>query len=336
MSFRFAPRTFSAAAENASLKRACGTARDQGRLQDMESEFIAWLRERLPAHPRLGIGVGDDAALVRMDGSGVLVSVDVLTEGVDFRLSEVDPRRVGRKALAVNLSDMAAMAAQPRAIVVGVVLPRTHGLELAQQLAAGMIPLAEQFDLAFAGGDTNTWDGGPVISVTILGEPAGRGPLRRSGARPGDIILVTGSFGGSILGHQFDFVPRVREALALNAGYELHAAIDVSDGLALDLSRLARESQCGALVRIDQVPIADAACELARRDGRSPLQHALADGEDFELILAVPPDEAQRLLATQPLDVPLTAIGEFVAEPGLWQVDAAGQRTKLPASGYEH
>ena len=107
----------------------------------MESEFIAWLRERLPAHRRLVVGAGDDAALVRLDqGAEILVSVDVLTEGVDFRLDEVAAERVGRKALAVNLSDMAAMAARPVGVVVGVVLPRQNGLRLAQQLADGMIP----------------------------------------------------------------------------------------------------------------------------------------------------------------------------------------------------
>ena len=303
----------------------------------MESEFIAWLRDRLPVHPRLAIGVGDDAALLRTDSNGeLLISVDVLTEGVDFRLAEVDPRRIGRKAIAVNLSDMAAMAGRPTAVVVGVVLPRTGGLRLAQELALGMIPLAERFDVAFAGGDTNTWDGPLVISVTVLGTPSAQGPLRRNGARPGDTIVVTGSFGGSLLGHQFDFEPRVREALALHERYELHAGIDVSDGLSLDLARLAEASGCGAALRLDAVPIAAAAEELSRRDGRTPLEHALGDGEDFELVLALPAASARRMLAEQPLDVPLTAIGEFVAEPGLWQVSAAGVRTPLKPCGFEH
>ena len=152
----------------------------------MESEFIAWLREHLPVHRRLAVPPGDDAALVKLDDGGqVLVSVDVLTEGVDFRLAEVDPRRVGRKVLAVNLSDMAAMAARPTAIVVGVVLPSRGAADLARQLAEGMIPLAQEYDLAFAGGDTNTWDGPLVISVTILGEPTARGPLLRRGRGPG-------------------------------------------------------------------------------------------------------------------------------------------------------
>ena len=239
-------------------------------------------------------------------GSEILVSVDALSEGVDFRLSEVAPQRIGRKALAVNLSDIAAMAARPLAVVVSVVLPRDGGLELAQQLAEGMLPLAEKFDVAFAGGDTNSWDQGLVISVTIFGEPTPRGPLQRAGAKPGDVIIVTGAFGGSILGHQFDFEPRVAEALALHERYELHAGIDVSDGLSLDLSRLARRKwlRRHVLDARDRIPIAEAAHELSRQRWRhaawiTPLR---AMARDFELVLAVPPGaQHERMLAEQPL-----------------------------------
>ena len=150
------------------------------------------------------------------------------------------------------------------------------------------------------------------------------------------MIVVTGEFGGSILGRQFDFMPRVREALVLHERYDLHAGIDCSDGLSLDLSRLATESHCGALLRLDTVPISSAAHDLAGRDGQSPLAHALADGEDFELILAVPPGAAKRMLADQPLGVPLAVIGEFIDIPGLWQQDAAGRRVPLAPRGYEH
>ncbi len=231
---------------------------------------------------------------------------------------------------------MAAMAARPLAVVVSVVLPRRGGLELAKQLAEGMLPLAARYDLAFAGGDTNSWDGGLVIGATIFGQPTARGPLRRRGARPGDVIIASGTFGGSILGHQFDFEPRVAEALALHERYELHAGIDVSDGLSLDLSRMAAASDCGAVIRLPAVPIAAAAHELSARDGVSPLEHALGDGEDFELLLAVPPSSAKRMLADQPLAIPLTAIGEFVAERGLWQIDAEGKQSALAPRGFEH
>jgi thiamine-monophosphate kinase len=305
----------------------------------MESQFIAWLRRRLPPHPLLRVGPGDDAAVLRLGGvEECVVTVDLLTDHVDFELENVDPRRVGRKALAVNLSDLAAMASRPLAGVVALALPRQGGMELAVALYEGLLPLAEQFDVAVAGGDTNSWDGPLAISVTLLGQVAGRGPLRRGGARPGDRILVTGAFGGSILGRHLDFEPRVREALLLNERYELHAGIDVSDGLSLDLSHLCEESNCGAVVDLSRVPVADDAHRLAEglADGSTPLDHALADGEDFELVLAAPPQEADRMLAEQPLEVPLSSIGEFVAEPGLWQSDVDGNRRKLTPSGWEH
>ena len=305
----------------------------------METEFLAWLGEQLPPHRCLRLAVGDDAAIVALGARPeCVVTVDMINDQVDFDLAKDDPLRIGRKALAVNLSDIAAMAARPLAAAIALALPREGALALAKELYLGMLPLAEQYGVAIAGGDTNCWDGPLAISVTLLGEVAGRGPLVRSGARPGDYLLATGSFGGSILGRHFDFEPRVHEALLLGERYELHAGIDVSDGLSLDVSRLAASSGCGAALRLDAIPISPAAEQLAgeRNDGVSALEHALSDGEDFELILALAPDEARRLLAEQPLEVPIAAIGEFVPEPGLWQIDAAGRRQPLPPRGGVH
>jgi thiamine-monophosphate kinase len=306
----------------------------------MEQQFIAWLRERLPPHPLLRLGPGDDAAVLRMAGiDDCVITVDLLTDQVDFILADVDPRRVGRKALAVNLSDLAAMAARPLAAVLAVALPRRGGRELALQLYEGILPLAEEFDVALAGGDTNSWDGPLVITATLLGQVTSRGPLCRRGAVPGDRIVVTGSFGGSILARHFDFQPRVREALLLHERYTIHAGMDVSDGLALDLSRLARESGVGAIVETDRVPIHGDARRLAERshDGRTPLEHALGDGEDFELLLAVPADEARRMIAEQPLgEVRLTDIGQFTSDLGLWRREPNGLVGPLTAAGWEH
>lgn len=305
----------------------------------MESEFLSWLREQLPEHACLRLGPGDDAALVALsDRAECLVTVDLLTDEVDFRLSEADPRRIGRKALAVNLSDLAAMAGRPLAALIALALPRDGALPLAKELYQGLLPLAERYGVAIAGGDTNCWSGPLAISVTLLGEATERGPLRRDGARPGDWLLATGSFGGSILGRHFDFEPRVREALLLNERYELHAGMDVSDGLSLDVSRLAAASDCGALLRLEKVHVSQAAEELERLrgDGVSALDHALGDGEDFELILAVPPDEARRIIDDQPLDAPIAAIGEFVAQRGLWQAGADGVRRPLAIRGWLH
>ncbi len=304
----------------------------------MESALIAELRRRIAPHPSVPLGIGDDAAVLRMAGIGeCAVTVDMLMDGVDFRLGDTDPRRVGRKALAANLSDLAAMAARPMAGLVALALPRVGGLDLAVALYEGMLPLASQYGLAIAGGDTNSWDGPLAVSITLVGAVTSRGPLTRRGARPGDRIVVTGAFGGSLLGRHFEFEPRIDEALLLAERYTLHAGIDVSDGLSIDLGRLCQESGCGAEVEVAWIPIHDDAHRLAERlaDGSTPLDHALADGEDFELVLAVPPEEADRMLAEQPLAVPLTAIGRFVDRPGLWRVEE-GIAGPLAARGYEH
>lgn len=305
----------------------------------MESELIRYLRRRLPPHPLLKLGPGDDAAVISMAGvAECVLTVDMLMDRVDFRVGEVDPRRIGRKSLAVNLSDLAAMAAEPLAGVVALALPRSGGMDLAVNLYEGLIPLAERYALAVAGGDTNSWDGPLVISITLLGRVGPKGPLLRSGARPGDWILVTGEFGGSILGHHFDFEPRLAEARLLNERYTLHAGIDVSDGLSIDLARLCQESGCGALVRTADVPISEDAGKWAAQvsDGSTPLDHALGDGEDFELILAVPPEEAARILADQPLQTPITHIGECIDASGLWATDDRLGKVRLATRGYEH
>lgn len=306
----------------------------------MESEFIAYLRSILPkSAAEVLVGPGDDAAVLawRKDRNCV-VTTDMLMDGVDFRLGVDAPERIGRKSLAVNLSDLAAMAAEPVGAVVSLALPQTGGMDLAKRLYAGLLPLAAEFKCPIVGGDTNTWNGPLVVSVTALGRTTDGRLLKRSGAKPGDAIVVTGEFGGSILGKQFDFTPCVRLALDLAKYEEVHAAMDVSDGLSLDLSRMCAESGCGAVLRLDSIPVAEAAHELTRREPKSgnALDHALSDGEDFELILAMPRLEAERAIRELSVGVTLTIIGEFVAERGLWSVDTAAKRTPLTPRGYEH
>ncbi|MCI0334848.1 MAG: thiamine-phosphate kinase [Planctomycetes bacterium] len=311
----------------------------------MELDFIRWLREHVPSHPRAPLGLSDDAAIVSLAGqSNVILTIDTLTDGVDFRVGVDDPRRIGRQALAANLSDLAAMAARPLAAVISLVLPRDDtgaSLKLAKELYEGLLPLAQEYDVAIAGGDTNTFDGPLVISVAALGQPTGRGPLTRSGGKPGDWLLVTGSLGGSILGHMFDFTPRVLEAIVLHERYELHAAIDISDGLALDASRLAAESGCGAMIFTNDVPIAAAAYQLADQEAAAnreaaALMHALSDGQDFELLFAATPETAQTILRDSPLECAITHVGELATEPGLWQQHGAGQRQPLAPIGWRH
>jgi thiamine-monophosphate kinase len=257
----------------------------------------------------------------------------MLLDGTCFVLAEAGARQVGRKAMAVNLSDIAAMAGRPVAAVVSVGLPRHGGRELAEELYRGLRDVADCFATALIGGDTNSWNGPLVISVTVVGEATERGPVSRKGARLGDWLLVTGPLGGSITGHHLTFTPRVREALLLHELADLHAMIDISDGLAADSHHLAKESSCGIVLRAESIPIAGAAYQLT--DGRSPLQHALTDGEDFELVFAVSPADGQRLLDTQPVPgITLVHIGECVTEGFFLEED--GQRRMLVPEGYEH
>jgi thiamine-monophosphate kinase len=299
-----------------------------------EFAFIDWLKKRTPPADRVLLGPGDDTAALAWPAEAVcLITTDMLLEGSCFRLEEAGPRRVGRKAMSVNLSDIAAMAGRPVAAVVSVGLPRKGGRSLAEELYLGLREVADAFDTPIVGGDTNSWDGPLTISVTLLGEATPPGPVRRSAAIPGDWLMATGSFGGSIRGKHLDFTPRIREALLLQAAVRLHAMIDVSDGLAADVWHLCEESHCGALLRAEAVPIAAAALEM--NDGRTSLEHALGDGEDFELVFAVRAEDGRRLLETQPTgEIRIARLGEFV-EDGLW-LEQNGRRLPLPPTGYVH
>ncbi|MFO0925435.1 MAG: thiamine-phosphate kinase [Gemmataceae bacterium] len=308
-----------------------------------EFAFIDWLRARTPAAARVEVGPGDDTAAVRWPGGpSCLVTTDMLLEGSCFVLeggsvsvpgvAAASPRRVGRKAMAVNLSDIAAMAGVPVAAVVAVGLPRQGGRTLAEELYLGLRDVADAFDTPIVGGDTNSWDGPLVVSVTLFGEPGPGGVVRRRGAQPGDLLLVTGPLGGSILGKHLDFTPRVREALALAGLAPLHAMIDVSDGLAADVAKLCGESGCAPCCGPTR-------SRSARRPsaGRRPVAsaHALGDGEDFELVFAVAAADGRALVRDQPVPgVTLTAIGEVVPA-GLW-LEEDGQRRTLDATGWVH
>lgn len=327
----------------------------------MESEYINWLqtevqrRQSAPGSRVVPLGIGDDAAVVESAAETVCCA-DLLAEGTHFILQEpADLERVGRKALAVNLSDMAAMGAIPETALLSLLVNRNQGLEQAQAVTRGLLQLADEFGVALVGGDTCSWNGGLVVNVTVLGRLLTSRPLLRSGAQAGDSILVTGALGGSILKHHWAFTPRCREIDLIWPAFTVHAATDISDGLVRDLSHVAEASSVGARLFAERIPISAAAQELARTGSRSathlplinrwrieslPLQHALYDGEDFELLLVMPPSEADRLLAAVSngsLDIgcKLTKIGETTKELGLQIVTPTGQQP-LPIGGYQH
>jgi thiamine-monophosphate kinase len=315
-----------------------------------EFDYIAWLRARTPPHPRVLAGPGDDCAVIAPSSRPQLITTDMLMDGTDFVVAEVGPRRAGRKAMAANLSDIAAMAGTPVAAVAAVALPLTRSGDrrqetgdrkpesgrtspFAEELYLGLRDVADEFAVPIIGGDTNSWNGPLVVAVTVFGEVAGRGAVMRAGARVGDWLFVTGPLGGSILGRHLDFTPRIREALALHAAVELHAMCDISDGLAADLNHILEESRVGAVLRAEAIPIARAATELSDSSGKPPLAHALGDGEDFELLFAVSPADGERLLREPPVPG-LVRVGECV-EAGLW-LEVEGKREPLAPMGWVH
>src|SRR6056297_181221 len=301
----------------------------------VEQSFIAWLRGRQQNLPQVTVGIGDDGAVITPTaGKQIVLASDGIVDGVDF-LSDRHPlAEIGRKAVAINLSDLAAMGAVPTAILVNLSLPSEGATQTAAGVYEGMLAIADAFQLAIAGGDITVYDGPLAISVTIVGEvAAGRAWLRR-GAVDGDAIMVTGAFGGSLLGRHLSFSPRVREALRIAEAVEVHAAMDVSDGLSLDLDRLCAASGVGAELEMESIPIHEDAIRIADQQQGTALEHALGDGEDFELILAMSQTDADRLLATD-VGVAVTQIGNFTGRTGLW-MRKTGRLERLSPSGYIH
>lgn len=299
-----------------------------------EDAWIGEIRRRFTADARVKVGIGHDAAVVGLDGRDVVVKTDTVVDGVDFRLSECGPEAAARKALAVNVSDLAAMAAIPRACVVSSVLPRDVSFDLFDGLARGLAKAADEFGLSVVGGDTTVADGPLVITVALIGEPGPWGTVTRAGAKPGDWLSVTGPLGGSILGRHLTFSPRVRESHALAALHVPHAMMDLSDGLAADVPRLCLASGVGADLVAEWIPVHDD----ARRAGgsKTPFDRALTDGEDFELLLAHAPLTEEVANALRDRDVILHRIGTVTPYACLVRLVNGGVATDLPRGGYDH
>ena len=303
-----------------------------------ENALLAWLQRRFVADAaRVPIGIGDDMAAVRLDRPLVAITADMLLDGVHFDTAQHGFELIGRKALACSLSDCAAMACQPRAATVCLALAETMSGEEFKRLYEGMASLAEEFDCPIVGGDITRWSGRLAIDVCVLGEPmAPRGPVRRSDGRAGDLIYVSGPLGGSILGKHLTFTPRLDLARRLASRADLHALMDISDGLALDLYRLCTASGCDAELSAEQLDrvVSDDSVLLSQRDGRSPLDHALSDGEDFELLVIGGPDLGDQDLGLRP-------IGRLVRQASGGQAAMSichptGEREPLAPRGYEH
>jgi len=339
-----------------------------------EFAFIDWIRQRIADRPPVRLGIGDDAAILEPSAQPLLVTTDMLMEGTDFTFPETTPELAGRKSLAVNLSDIAAMGGTPTVAFVSVALPSSlsprprqggegqgegasapidsqHARRFAEAFFTGLLDLADEFGVIIAGGDTNTWDGPLVANITLLGHPVGQAAVTRGGAKPGDWIFVTGELGQSILGHHLTFTPRVREARQLLDLVDLHAMIDISDGLAADLHHILAASHVGAIIDADRLPLrhpsggrqppdygipAQSALNQGADAPRSEIQRALGDGEDFELLFTVSAVDGEKLQLQWRDKTRLTHIGEITANQDCRLRFADGTTTTLPPLGWVH
>ena len=312
-----------------------------------EREVIRRLARRLPTRPDVRAGIGHDVAVVAGGGAfDWLLKSDAVIEGRHF-LPDTPARRIGHKAVGRVLSDLAAAGGEPLWALVNLVAPAATGFDRVQGVYRGLAALARRHGLAIVGGDTAE---GPVLELHVFA--VGRAPrgtaLLRSGARPGDRLYVTGALGGSRAGRHLRFAPRVAEGQWLRAGCWATAAIDLSDGLATDLGHIVEMSRVGAELFADKIPIARAIARspanavrkgAARRSGRTPLAHALCDGEDFELLFTVPARRAAAFETAwrKKFRLAVTCIGAITRRSGrIDLVDVRGRRAPLRGAGFEH
>jgi thiamine-monophosphate kinase len=306
-----------------------------------EFELIGRLTRSLPTNPTVVVGPGDDCAVLDagLPDRLLLFKTDAVVESIHFT-AETAPAKIGHKALARCLSDIAAMAGTPSAALVTIALPPSFEPAFVESIYEGMNALARRHGVAIVGGETTTNPGGILISVALLGfVERGKGILR-SGAEDGDAIFVTGELGGSLEGKHLGFEPRIAEARWLAQNFSIHAMLDVSDGLAGDLRHILAASRVGAELHSASIPISREARRAAKAGSaaKPALLAALTDGEDFELLFTVASRDAVPLLDAwrkQFPDLPLTCIGKIKAGEGIVIRDQQGARP-LTVDGYKH
>lgn len=306
-----------------------------------EFELIEKIRRRIPKPPKGVLGIGDDTAIFPTSGkSARLLTTDTLVEGVDFIIGKATPERIGRKALAVNLSDAAAMGGIPRYFVVSLGIPAKLDEKWVMKFYAGMMKLAEQYKVHCVGGDI-TRAKEFFVTIALTGEMNGVKPVLRSGAKVGDWIGVTGTLGGSILGKHFDFTPRLREARFLAENFRPNALMDISDGLIQDLEHILKASWKGALIQLGNVPISKDTRKKNKGNSQKALISALTDGEDFELLFTLPSTKIRRLEKAWKRHFPqvrLSWLGRVTAGKGIRYEDGTKPVIvpQIQKSGFSH
>lgn len=306
-----------------------------------EFELIEKLTRSLPTNKSVVTGCGDDCAVLDfgLPDKLLLFKTDAIVEGIHFN-SDAPAEKIGHKALARCLSDIAAMAGTPSTALITIALPKSFDPVFVEAIYSGINALARKYDVAIAGGETTTNPERILISVALLGTvPRGKAVLR-SGAEAGDAIFVSGELGGSLAARHLAFEPRLTEARWLVEHFSIHAMIDLSDGLAGDLRHVLKASHVGAELLSTSIPISRAArlASRAETSAKTPLLAALTDGEDFELLFTVASKDAVALLDGWKKEfpkLPLTCIGKITAGEGITLRDKSGTRP-LTAHGYEH
>lgn len=301
-----------------------------------EREVIRRLAPLLPTRDDVVVGIGDDCAVVRGgDGFDLLYTTDAVIEQRHFH-PESPPELIGRKAAARALSDIAAMGGEPLHMLIDLVAAPNEEADRLRRVYAGLAAICAEHGVAVIGGDTAA---GSCLELHVF--LSGRVPrdraLLRRGASPDEIIFVTGALGGSIRGKHFEFHPRLDQGRFLREGGWATSMIDVSDGLATDLRHILLASGVGALIDATRIPVSQDVMHL--QSARPPLEHALFDGEDFELLFTVPAGrirEFQQAWCAR-FDLPCTSIGRTLPAPVVLQmIDAHGCVTDLPDAGFEH
>ncbi|HQX51196.1 MAG TPA: thiamine-phosphate kinase [Planctomycetaceae bacterium] len=305
-----------------------------------ERQFIRQLQARFPARPPVTIGIGDDGAVLDVSSNSQQVVVtDLLLDGVHFDLRSTSPLLAGRKAMAVNLSDLAAMGCRPTAAFVSLAIPRDlggTGPEFLTELYRGIQQMTDEYQFSLAGGDTNSWNGPFAINVCLTGTPFGVRPFLRSDARAGDVLWVSGRLGGSLRsGRHLTFQPRLRLSEWLSGTVEVHGMMDISDGLSVDLHRLMEASGTAAEIIEAAIPIhPDVPAEW---NAEQRLASALSDGEDFELLFTVAATTAESMMVAAHHDGFLMhQIGVVTHGAGVRLMDAAGNSSVLAPKGWQH
>ncbi len=306
-----------------------------------ELQLIEQLTKHLSKNESLVVGCGDDCAVLDLGlpEKFLLFKTDAVVEGVHFT-AETEPERIGHKALARCLSDIAAMAGTPTAALITIGLPKNFDPEFIKRIYAGLNQLAEKYKVAIAGGETTTNPERILISISLLGTVEKCKCLLRSGAKVGDAIFVTGELGGSLAKRHLEFEPRLTEARWLADHFKIHSMIDLSDGLASDLRHILNCSKVGAEILARAVPVSrDAKLKVrAESSSKPPLLAALTDGEDFELLFTAASRNAVALLDAWKEKFPhlkLSCVGKISSTPGLKLRDNDGVR-ELSVQGFVH